>query len=85
MLDHIHACSAACSRVIDVNNLLAGMSEILRRSLGERMEFGTVLAIGLGTLLRMKPSRKNGLLHLAIKAWDDMLVGGRLTIETSDR
>lgn len=71
-----HTYSAAHFRVIDLNNLLAGMSDLLRRSLGEMMEFGTVLAVRPRDTFANVSQVENAILNLAINARDGMVVGG---------
>jgi signal transduction histidine kinase/CheY-like chemotaxis protein len=69
--------------VIDANKLVGGMSELLRRTLGE-LEVETVLAGGLWRIHADAPQLENAILNLAINARDAMPDGGALTIETSN-
>ena len=71
-------------RAIDVNSLVAGMSELLRRSLGERVVVDVVLAGGLWKTEVDPAELENALLNLAVNARDAMPEGGRLTIETGN-
>jgi len=69
---------------LDAGRLVAGMSELLRRSLGEIIELETVLAGGLW-LTRVDANQlENAVLNLAVNARDAMPDGGKLTIETAN-
>jgi PAS domain S-box-containing protein len=70
----------------DVNRLVAGMEDLIRRSVGPNVELEVVGAGGLWTT-RVDPSQlENSLLNLCINARDAMAPdGGRLTIETANK
>ena len=68
----------------DVNRLLAGMSELLSRTLGEIVEVAVAPAADLWRVEVDPNELENALLNLAINARDAMPDGGRLTIETAN-
>jgi signal transduction histidine kinase/CheY-like chemotaxis protein len=65
-----------------INKLVAGMSELLDRTLGEHVKVETVLAAGLWQVKADPAQLENAILNLAVNARDAMPGGGRLTIET---
>jgi signal transduction histidine kinase/CheY-like chemotaxis protein len=69
---------------VDANALIAGMSDVIRRALGERVEVETVLAGGLWPTLADPTELEAALLNLAVNARDAMPDGGRLTLETAN-
>jgi PAS domain S-box-containing protein len=70
--------------VVSVNRLVAGMSDLMRRTLGESILIETVLAGGLWSTLADSNQLENALINLAINARDAMPEGGKLTIETAN-
>lgn len=71
-------------KAVDVNRLVQGMSELLRRTIGETVTVETVLGGGLWKTAIDPNQLENALLNLAINARDAMPEGGRLTIETAN-
>ena len=69
---------------VEVNRLVQGMSELLRRTIGETITVETVLAGGLWKTAVDPNQLENALLNLAVNARDAMPEGGRLTIETAN-
>lgn len=69
---------------LDVNKLVAGMSELLQRTMGEEYMIETVLAGGLWRTFVDPGQLENAVLNLAVNARDAMDGGGRVTIETAN-
>ncbi len=70
--------------VLSINKLVAGMSDLMLRTIGEAVQVETVLAGGLWPTLADSNQLENALINLAINARDAMPDGGRLTIETAN-
>jgi len=72
-------------KAVDANALIAGMEDLIRRTVGPEIEVEVVGAGGLW-LTRVDPSQlENALLNLSINARDAMSKGGRITIETANK
>jgi PAS domain S-box-containing protein len=69
---------------LSFNDLVAGMEDLLRRTLGEDVEIEMRLDPALWTTLADKSQIENALLNLAINSRDAMPAGGMLTIETAN-
>jgi len=70
--------------ILSVNKLVAGMSDLMRRTLGEAILIEAVLAGGLWPTSADSNQLENALINLAINARDAMPEGGKLTIETAN-
>lgn len=68
-------------RPTDLNELVGGMSAMLRRTLGESIEIAVASEEGLWPAMADAGQVENALLNLTINARDAMPGGGRLTIE----
>ena len=71
-------------RSIDLGRAIRDMTDLLRRSLGERIEVETVIAGGLWNTLADPTQIENTILNLAINARDAMPDGGKLTLEVAN-
>ena len=71
-------------RPLDANRLIAGLSDLLNRTLGERVSVETVASAGLWQTEVDTAELESSILNLAINARDAMPDGGKLTIETGN-
>ncbi len=69
-------------KAVDINQLVAEMDPLLRRSLGGHIEIELIRGAGLWPALVDPAQLDNALLNLCLNARDAMPDGGRLTIET---
>jgi PAS domain S-box-containing protein len=67
---------------IDINKLVAGIGELLGRSLGENIEIDSALASPLWMTNVDQPQLEAALINLCVNARDAMPDGGHLSIET---
>jgi len=72
-------------RPTDVNRLIAGMEELIRRTMGPAIVVEVVGAGGLWATQVDAPQLESALLNLCINARDAMPDGGHLTIETANK
>jgi PAS domain S-box-containing protein len=72
-------------RPTDVNGLIGGMEELIRRTIGPHIALEVVGAVGLWPALIDPGQLENALLNLCINARDAMPDGGRITIETANK
>jgi signal transduction histidine kinase/TusA-related sulfurtransferase len=69
----------------EVNRLIVGMEDLIRRTVGPSITVEVVGAAGLWTTKVDASQLENALLNLSINARDAMPNGGRLTIETANK
>jgi PAS domain S-box-containing protein len=71
-------------RILSLNELISGTSDLLHRTLGERIGLEVALSAGLW-LTRADPNQlESAVINLAVNARDAMAGGGELTIETAN-
>ncbi|MDB5819742.1 MAG: hybrid sensor histidine kinase/response regulator, partial [Rhizobacter sp.] len=70
---------------VDINRLVIGMDELIRRTVGPEIDVEVVPASGLWAAFVDPNQLENALLNLCINARDAMPGGGRLTIETANK
>jgi signal transduction histidine kinase/CheY-like chemotaxis protein len=70
-------------RLLDLNEVLAGFTSILRRLVGEHVSLSVVPGDGLGRVLLDPGQVEQVIMNLVVNARDAMPGGGTLTIETS--
>ena len=68
----------------DVNRLVTGISDLVRRTLGETVAVESVLGAGLWKVEVDPHQLESALLNLAVNSRDAMPEGGKLTIETAN-
>jgi PAS domain S-box-containing protein len=71
-------------RIIDLNEVVSDTEKMLRRVVGEDIEFTTRLHESLGTVKADPGQIEQVLMNLVVNARDAMPEGGQLTIETSN-
>jgi PAS domain S-box-containing protein len=71
-------------KATDVNIVVSEMAELLRRTLGERIEIQEKLSKGLWASMIDRGQLESALLNLVVNARDAMPDGGRVTIQTQN-
>ncbi|MEX1205294.1 MAG: PAS domain S-box protein [Dongiaceae bacterium] len=71
-------------QALDLDRVVAGMTPMLRRTLGEHIEIEVNPSAGLHLATADRTQLENALLNLAINARDAMSQGGKLTLETAN-
>ncbi len=72
-------------RPTDANRLVAGMADLINRTVGPNIAVEVVGAVGLWPIRVDAPQLENALLNLSINSRDAMPKGGKLTIETANK
>ena len=72
-------------KATNVNRLIAGMEDLIRRAVAPSVDVEVVGAAGLWSTLVDPNQLENALLNLCINARDAMPSGGRITIETANK
>ena len=70
-------------RMTDLGQMVSNFSELIRRTIGDRVELRTVIRGGGNEALVDGPQLQNALLNLTLNARDAMPDGGQLSIEVS--
>src|SRR5271155_828887 len=70
-------------KAIDVNSIVLGLDELLRRLMDENIAMRTICAEKLGTVKADPAQIEQVVMNLVVNARDAMPHGGRLTVETS--
>ncbi|HVV84431.1 MAG TPA: ATP-binding protein [Kofleriaceae bacterium] len=71
-------------RVIDLNQVLAGMTRMVQRLLGEDIELHASLAGDLGLVLIDPGNLEHVVMNLVVNSRDAMPTGGSLTVQTAN-
>ena len=71
-------------KVFDLNSVVANLDKMLRRVIGEDIDFATKLAPDLGRTKGDPAQIEQVILNMVVNARDAMPEGGRLTIETAN-
>jgi nitrogen-specific signal transduction histidine kinase len=73
-------------KIVDVNRMIAGMADLLQRSVGPNVNVEVVQAGGIWGTKLDRSQLENAILNLCINARDAMMPdGGRITIETANK
>ena len=70
-------------RIVDLNDVLAGMEKMLRRVIGEDVELSSLATPAFCKIMADPGQMEQVIMNLAVNARDAMPRGGKLTIETA--
>jgi|GEM_PF-4960451 len=70
--------------LVDINNILRNLEKMLRKIIGEDIEFVTTLAEGLSNVEVDLGQMEQVIMNIVLNAKDAMPKGGKLTIETAN-
>ena len=71
-------------RIVDMNEVVGGIENLLRRLIGEDIEFRSMGTAGLGRVMVDPGQMEQVIMNLAVNARDAMPDGGILTVETAN-
>jgi PAS domain S-box-containing protein len=71
-------------RVLDLNTVVAGMDQMLRRLIGEDIELLTVMGADLGRIKADPGQIEQVIMNLAVNSRDAMPEGGKMILETAN-
>jgi two-component system cell cycle sensor histidine kinase/response regulator CckA len=71
-------------RIVDLNDVVAGMENLLRRLIGENIELAVLPGAALGEVMVDPGQVEQVIMNLAVNSRDAMPDGGKLTIETGN-
>lgn len=72
-------------KIVQINEFVSGMTNLLRRTLGETIEVNMKLAADLWSANVDPTQVESALVNLAVNARDAMPSGGQLTVETANK
>ena len=71
-------------KTLDLNSIVGGLAQLLRRLMGEDIRMQVKLGADLGTIKADPSQLEQVLMNLVVNARDAMPHGGKLIVETSN-